>query len=477
MNDVDVLVVGGGISGLASAWWLARTGLSVSVLERAPRAGGKIRSHSRDGYTTERGAALVMNFRPEVNQLLAETGLDAGKVLRGPCANRYLVRDGRLLPLPMSIGGMFSSPLWSRRARLRMALEPFVPRGRRGHETVAEFVRRRMGQDMLEQAMEPYVAGPLASDPALAEARSVLPRLTELERRYGSIAAGVLVHKCLRRRSACATEAFSFAGGISALVESLAAMPGIAFQAGCETTALQPTGDGWRVTAIRGGRERSVRARRLVLSVPAHRAASLLAPLDTELGGLLAGIEYAPLSVVNLGFDRADVAHSLDGTGFLVARNQRESRVLNGNLWMSSLFPASAPPGKALLTSYLGGARRPDAAHWDDERSVSEVLSVLQPLLGLGGAPEVVRIDRHRRGLPLYHGAYQARLQAIDARVAALPGLDLVANYRDGVSIRDRIVCGHAVATRVCAALGHHGPAGPNTNAHAAGSLGLAMPR
>jgi oxygen-dependent protoporphyrinogen oxidase len=460
MNDVDVLVVGGGISGLASAWWLARTGLSVSILERAPHAGGKIRSHTEDGYTTERAAALVMNFRPEVKQLLAETGLDADKILRGPCANRYLVRDGHLLPLPMTLGAMFASPLWSWRARLRMMLEPFVPRGRRDHESVAQFIRRRLGRDMLEQAMEPYVAGPLASDPALAEAQAVLPRLTELEQRYGSVAAGVLVHKLLGRRSACATEAFSFAGGMSALVESLAAMAGVAFQAGCETTALRPTKGGWRVSASRAGCERSVRARQLVLSVPAHAAASLLAPLDADLGGLLAGIEYAPLSVVNLGFDRTAVEHSLDGTGFLVARGQAESRVLNGNLWMSSLFPTSAPAGKVLLTSYLGGARRPDAADWNDEQSVSNVLSVLDRLLGLRAAPEMLRIDRHRHGLPLYHGAHQARLEAIDVRVAAMPGLNLVANYRDGISIRDRIVCGHAVAKRVCVALGHRSGTG-----------------
>jgi len=475
MNDVDVLVVGGGISGLASAWWLARTGLSVSVLERAPCPGGKIRSDTRDGYTTERAAALVMNFRPEVNQLLADTGLDSGKILRGPCANRYLVRDGRLLRLPMSIGAMFASPMWSRRARLRIALEPFIPRGRREHETVAEFVRRRLGQDMLEQAMEPYVAGPLASDPALAEARAVLPRLTELEQRYGSLAAGVLVHRLLRRRSACATEAFSFAGGIKTLVETLAATPGIAFQAGCETTSLQPAKGGWRVTATRAGCERSVHARQLVLSVPAHEAASLLAPLDARLGGLLAGIEYAPLSVVNLGFDRAAVEHPLDGTGFLVARDQRESRVLNGNLWVSSLFPASAPAGKALLTSYLGGARTPEAADWDDQHSLSRVLSVLEPLLGLRGAPEWLHIDRHRRGLPLYHGAYQARLQAIDECVAGLPGLSLVSNYKGGVSIRDRIVCGHAIAERVCTALGHSARSEPNISTQ--GSLGMAATR
>ncbi len=457
MNDVDVLVVGGGISGLASAWWLARTGLSVAVWERATRPGGKIRSHRQDGYTTERAAALIMNFRPEVNQLLAETGLDASKTLRGPCANRYLVRDGRLLPLPMTLAAMIASPMWSRRARLRMALEPFIPRGRRQRETVAEFIRRRLGRDMLEQAMEPYVAGPLASSAELAEARAVLPRLTALEQRYGSLALGVLVHKLLRRRSACATEAFSFAGGMSALVESLVSTPGVAFRAGCEVSGLQPSHDGWRVSATRAGSECTLHARQLVLSVPAHAAASLLAPLDAELGGLLAGIDYAPLSIVHMGLDRASVRHSLDGTGFLVPRSQRESRVLTGNLWMSALFPARAPDAKVLLTSYLGGARTPQAADWDDERSVSKVLSVLEPLLGLRGAPEMVRVDRHRRGLPLYHGAYQGRMQAIDQRLAGLPGLSLTANYRDGISVRDRIVCGHAVARRVCTALGHGG--------------------
>jgi oxygen-dependent protoporphyrinogen oxidase len=140
---------------------------------------------------------------------------------------------------------------------------------------------------------------------------------------------------------------------------------------------------------------------------------------------------------------------------------------------MSSLFPAHAPNEKALLTSYLGGARRPQAADWDDERSVSRVLEVLEPLLGLRGAPEMVRIDRHRRALPLYHGAYQARMLAIDERLARLPGLRLAANYRDGVSIRDRVVCGHTIAMRVCAALGHRNHAG--VDAPMSGSLGMAV--
>ena len=475
MNDVDALVIGGGISGLASAWWLARTGLSVAVWERATRPGGKIESHRQGGYTTERAAALIMNFRPEVNRMLAETGLDAGKIMRGPCAHRYLIRDGRLMPLPMSLGAMFASPMWSRRARLRMALEPFIPRSRRDDETVAEFVQRRLGRDMLEHAMEPYIAGPLASVPEHAEARSVLPRLTALERRYGSLVLGVLAHKLARRRTACPTEAFSFAGGTTELVNVLAGTPEIGFLGGCHVTALEPTRHGWRATASRDGHERSLHARQLVLSVPAHAAASLLAPLDNALAELLASVEYAPLSIVHLGFDRAAVAHPLDGTGFLVPRRERESRVLSGNLWTSSLFPGRAPRGKVLLTSYLGGARAPDAAAWDDERSVANVLSVLEPMLGVRDAPEIVRIDRHRRGLPLYHGAYRYRMQAIDDRLARLPGLHLASNYRDGVSIRDRVVCGDATARRICDTLGHIGRASLNTLAN--GSFGMAASR
>ncbi|OGA27571.1 MAG: hypothetical protein A2W81_07015 [Betaproteobacteria bacterium RIFCSPLOWO2_12_61_14] len=119
---------------------------------------------------------------------------------------------------------------------------------------------------------------------------------------------------------------------------------------------------------------------------------------------------------------------------------------------MSTLFPDRAPPGKVLLTSYLGGARAPQVADWDDGRVVDEALGTLRPLMDLKGDPEMVRIDRHRQALPAYHGAYQARMQAITARLQHIPGLHLEANYRGGVSVRDRLACGHAVANRILGA-------------------------
>ncbi|MBI3916472.1 MAG: protoporphyrinogen oxidase [Betaproteobacteria bacterium] len=452
--DLDVLVVGGGISGLASAWWLQREGLSVALWESEARPGGKIRTDLVGGYLTEQAAAVLMNFRPEVTQLVAETGLDAHKAPRDAAVkHRYLVDRQRLVPVPMAMGGLLGSSLWSARGRLRLLLEPFVGCGGHDAETVSEFVTRRFGRELLEKAMEPFVSGPLASDPDRASARATLPRLTALERRYGSVALGVLLHKLAGRRTACPTESFSFAGGMTTLVRALASVTGVGFRAGLRTVGLEPHTSGWRATGTGAGGERSILARQVVLSVPAPAAASLLAPLDGTIAELLKGIAYAPISVVHLGFARAAISHALDGAGFLAPR--RERLPLNGNLWTSSMFGGRAPAGHALLTSYLGGARQPHALDWSDERAISTVLATLEPLLGIGGAPAMARVDRHGEALPLYYGDHLGRLAAIDARLERLPGLHLAANYRDGVSVCDRIAGGRATARRVAAVLAH----------------------
>jgi oxygen-dependent protoporphyrinogen oxidase len=186
-----------------------------------------------------------------------------------------------------------------------------------------------------------------------------------------------------------------------------------------------------------------------VLSVPADAAAELLNRLDQDLAKLLRGVQYTPMTVVHTGFDRHAVRHPLDGTGFLIPH--RVSVAATGCLWMSSLFPDRAPPGKILLTNYLGGARLPEAVEWDDFRSLSQILKVISPLLGIRGDPEMVRIDRHHSALPLYHGRYHGRMRAITDRLQQLPGLHLEANYRGGVSVRDRIACAYNVAKRIAA--------------------------
>jgi len=151
----------------------------------------------------------------------------------------------------------------------------------------------------------------------------------------------------------------------------------------------------------------------------------------------LNGIHYAPVSVVHLGYDRQQIQHPLDGTGFLTPRQAQ--LVLTGNLWMSSLFSQRAPPGKVLLSAYLGGARSPQVLDWSDEQTLDAAQQQLQPLLGIKGAPEMLHLDRHDQALPLYHGAHQARLLQIRQCLQQLPGLYVEGNFAGGVSVRDRI--------------------------------------
>lgn len=453
MRSPGVVVVGGGISGLSVAWWLAQAGIAVEVWERETCPGGKILTREADGYLMERAASIMLNFRPEVSRMIASTGLEAAKVMcpGAPQDQRYLIQDGRLTPFPSRPASFMRSPLWSLRGRLRLLAEPFVPRGGHPAETVSQFISRRLGREALEKAIEPYIAGPLASDPDLANAQAVLPRLTALERRYGSLALGAGLRYLLQRGGAPMREMFSFRRGMSTLVEALAATPGIQLRTGITAIQLEPAPSGWRVTGRTCNGEHTVHTRQIVLSAPAPAAAGLLQPLDAELQGLLRGIDHAPLAVVHLGFDRSAIGHPLDGPGFLVPRAAGQQ--LTGCQWNSSLFPSRAPPGKALVTAYLGGARTPGTKDWDDDRCIAAVLAALGPLMKIDTAPERVWIERHERALPLYHGAYCGRLLQIERCLQRWPGLHLAANYAGGVSVRDRIAVGFALAQRLRTAL------------------------
>jgi oxygen-dependent protoporphyrinogen oxidase len=447
MSELDVLVVGGGISGLATAHCLARSGLKVEVWEGADRVGGKIRTVEKEGYQLESAASMVMNFRSEVNDFLHTAGLDSSKCTRAPGSRRYVLDQGRLCEVPSSLSDLLTTPLFSKLGKLRLLAEPFLPRGGNPQESVAEFVTRRRGKEFLEKVFEPYLAGPLASDVDLAEAHATMPRLAALEKRYGSLAIGALLKKLGQRGSAGRPEAFSFTGGMETLVDTLASQGGFRVRNKLQVSEVWPVRGGWMTQGVIGDISHTTFSKHLVLSTPSDAAAGLIDSFDHELARLLRAIEYAPVNVVHTGFDRARIRHPLDGSGFLVPR--RSGFAPNGCLWMSSLFPNHAPKDQILLTNYLGGARNPAAVEWDATRSLDSVMHMLRASLGIKADPDMLHIESHARALPLYHGAYSRRLVAINRRLDVLPGLYLEANYKGGVSVRDRILCAERVANRI----------------------------
>jgi len=448
MRQVQNLVVGGGISGLSTAWQLAHQGNDVELWESNPQLGGKIGTEtSKDGYTTEQAASMVLNFRPEVSCFLSETGLDEYKLLRTPTSKRYLIHKGQLQEMPIKILGVLFSPLWSLSGKLRLLLEPFILKGGGEHESVADFIRRRFGHEMLDKALGAYVSGTLASDPEKADSFAVLPQLTGLEQRYGSLTAGIFSRKVLNRKKASVTEGFSFKGGMSTMINDLTQQLGSRIHTRHRISKICKKGGGWLISADTPRGERNIIAKNLILSTPAPITAKLLKPLNHELYELINGIEYAPVSVVHLGYKKTSIKHDVNGTGFLTPF--KESPKLNGSMWMHSLFSDRAPAGHVLLSNYLGGSRYPELTQLSDQEKIELIHKELKPLLNIQGKPEWAKVNNHPQALPLYHGEYTLRQQAIKEQLTLMPDLYLQANYLGGVSIRDRIVCARDLANQL----------------------------
>ncbi|MGE5232937.1 MAG: protoporphyrinogen oxidase [Acidobacteriota bacterium] len=438
---VDVAVVGAGISGLATAFYLARGGLRVAVLEASDRVGGAISTERRDAFLFELGPNTVTESRAEMRQLVRDAGLEGERLEAAPVGKqRFLWKAGRLHALPSSPPAFLATRLFPLRAKLRLLREPWIARAPEGvEETVGDFVRRRLGVDLLDYAVAPFVSGVYAGDPERLAVRWAVPRIHSLETEHGSLIRGALAR---RKGPAPGGAMFSFPAGLEALPRRLAERVGDV-RLGTAVRAIARHADGWRLLLGTG----ELRARRVVTAVPADVAAELLGAVSAERSRMLAELVYAPVIVVALGFDRADVVHPLDGFGFLAPRKE-DLRVL-GCLFPSSLFPGRAPEGQVALTAFLGGRTDPGAIELDDGQLLDAVLGDLRRALGVRGEPRVVAIRRWRRAIPQYEVGYERFVDRLQELEQALPGLAIGGNLRGGVSVPDCVKSSAALAAQI----------------------------
>ena len=441
-----VIIVGGGISGLAAAWFLHRKGVSVRLFEGGERPGGVIDTARDGGFLVERGpnSTLQRPGREEdgLGRLIGQVGLEDGVLEAAPTAKkRFVMRGGRLRALPGSPPGMVTTRLFSWRAKLRLLGEPFVGRGR-GEETIAAFVERRLGREFLDYAVEPFVSGVYAGDPRALSVQAAVPRVYALEERHGSLIRGAIaMGKAAEKTGAPAGRLISFDRGMAVLPETIAAaLPAGTVRTGCRVSGIEPDAGGWRVR-WEGGEEWTGR---LVLAVPAAVAADLMEPLSAEAAGILGAIPYAPILSMAMAYDRERVGHRLDGFGFLVPR--REGLRMLGGLFSSTLFAGRAPAEKALITTFVGGAT--DAAALDLEPEVARRLvhSELARALGITGDPVLVGESRYAAAIPQYTLGHLERMARLDELLAAFPGLHAQASWRGGISVADCVRNGEVLA-------------------------------
>ncbi len=467
----SVVVVGAGITGLVASYELRRKGVNVTLYEASGQSGGAIRTTHAEGFLAEHGPNSFVTSAP-VDALLAQLDLAGDVVEANPEANRrYVVRNGVPLPFPMTPPAMLGTKLFSLRAKIRVLLEPLVKAARPDiDESVASFVRRRLGGEVLDYAVDPFISGIFAGDAEALSMAHAFPRVVELERSYGSLSKGLMAQRRQKARptspdapaameAASAPEGppararlISFVDGMQTLTDALEAALSGTLRLSCPVRLVHRSEARWVVDAGPDGVSHPRTVDAVVMATPAHVLAAMELPAALRrYTAPVEQVEYPPVSALTLGFARRDVTHALDGFGMLIP--SAEKRNLLGVLFSSSLFPDRAPEGYVALTCFVGGARQPQRAREDTDVLVERVLHELRDLLGVRGEPVFAKHVYWSKAIPQYTVGYQAVKDAADATERANPGLYLSGNYRHGVSVGDCVASGQQVAERVASYL------------------------
>lgn len=458
-----VIVVGGGIAGLSTAYELHRCGVSFVLLERSARAGGVVLSEQIDGYTVDGGPDALLVQKPEGIRLCEELGLGDRLVPTKLPRVAFIQRGGRLHPLPAAsvlgiptrLGPFVRTRLFSWRGKLRMGAELFVPPRRDpGDESIGAFMTRRFGAEATTYLAEPLLAGIHAGDVDRLSVGALFPRFTDVERRHGSLL------RAFRRQPRVQDSArgsfLSLPGGLSEMVRALvAALPptSIRLNTAARRLLVEPAEGPEPLYRppflVETDAGESLRASAVVLATPAFVTARLVRGIDGELARLCDEVPYASTATIAVAFPRSAVAHPLNGSGFVVPRV--EGTGILAASWLSSKWPNRAPEDRVLMRAFVGGARDPRALERSDEELVARSVDALRPLLGITGPPLLTRVYRWERASAQHEVGHLARLSAIEQALAKHRGLFVTGSGFRGVGIPDCVADGRATAAQIAA--------------------------
>ncbi len=448
-----VVIVGGGVSGLSTAYYLAKAGISVTLIERRPRLGGVVQTERINGCVLEAGPDSFIAVKPWALDLIRELGL-ADDVIGSNDHLRvtYVVKRGKLVPLPdglmmmvpTRILPMVSTPLLSWATKIRMGLELFrsAQTAPAADRSVAEFIRGHYGTEAVDYLAEPLLSGVYGGDPEQLSAASVLTRFVELESKYGSLTRGVLA---ARKASAGKTESGgtlfrTLKNGLGQLVDVMSASIGDRMQViHGEAESVEP---GYRVR-VNG---EWIEAAHVVLAAQAYEAGDLVRGFAAELADQLCAVPYSSSMTMALGYDKRELGHPLNGFGFLVPKKERKRLV--ACTWVGTKFSHRVPEDLAVLRCFLGGTDD-SALKETDDALVAAVLEDLHGLMGISAKPAFQQISRWPRSMAQYTVGHQRRVERIEELVRDLPGLHLAGNAYYGIGIPDCIRMGKLAAERI----------------------------
>ncbi|MBZ0197407.1 MAG: protoporphyrinogen oxidase [Ignavibacteriales bacterium] len=473
-----VIILGSGISGLAAAHWLHKAGIDFTILESRSVPGGSIRTEREGGYLFDFGPNSGLETTPFIREMVTDLGLDNEMIYANEASNkRYILKNGELLPLPMSVGGFLKTKLFSLRGKLRVLKEPFVGKSSDGYnQSLGEFVTRRLGKEFLENVIDPFVSGVFAGDPMKLSVKSAFPKLYRLEEVYGGLVKGMIggakERKAAKKRneeSKQSAKMFSFRSGLGVLPEKIVSQFPDKVVYNSRVKKISKTDGGWSVVyekisshaeingAEKSGGEQAgdervskraeidgaeirreeitVECSVLLSTLPAHDSAGVFEEFDPVLAQHFREIYHPPVKVLFVAFNRSDIGRALDGFGFLIPG--KEKKIFLGAIWSSVIFENRCGDDRAAFTIFIGGAKNPDVFSRYGDRLDEEVISEFKKIMKIEKEPVFRKSVMWERAIPQYNLGYNLHDEYFEKTESENPGLFFSGNYRGGISIGD----------------------------------------
>ncbi len=451
-SSIGTLIIGAGLTGLSSAHFLTKAGFPFLSLDKNSQPGGVISTHSENGFIYETGPNTGVLGSSEIVEVFEDLKDFCELETANENANkRYILKNGKWVPLPSGLLAGIKTPLFTLKDKIRILGEPFRSKGKNPHETLAELVKRRMGQSFLDYAIDPFIKGVYAGDPNILIPKYALPKLYNLEQNYGSFIGGAVKKQFEKKTEAdkkITRKVFSAKGGLSNLAKAMFQNAGENnFRFPINDLKVEPKDGKYLAKWTENGSKQEILAENILFTGGSFELAGVFPFIENSIAETITNLRYARITEVTLGFKQWQ-GIPLDGFGGLIP--SKEKRKILGVLYMSTLFKCRAPEGGGLLTIFMGGINNNEMGDYSDQKIREIVEQEIPDLMGLKNfQPDLFKITRYDYAIPQYDINSGLRFEAIEKVEKEYPGIILGGNMRDGIGMADRVKQGKILANQV----------------------------
>lgn len=454
-REENIVIIGAGISGLSTAIFLKERGVNSLIIEKSTTPGGVLTSIKEGGFTMDFASNSTLEKNIHIAELIEYLDIkDEVLTANRESKSRIILRNNTLHTLagPLSL---IMTKLISWRGKFRVLKEPFIKVKRDGSdESVADFVSRRLGKELLDYVLNPVISGIFAGDPKELSLKAAYSNMQDMELQHGSIIAGSVAKILSKSKSSepkPSRAMLSFKEGMQQLTDSAYRKIEDQIETEATVTSITKSGSGYVVTYKKGDELFNVTTKRVITTTPAYITSKLISQMAKEVSSPLCSsldsIKYPPVMVLNLGYRVEDIAKKLDSFGFLIPESEKKSFL--GAIWSSTIFKNRAPEGRALFTIFIGGSRNSDILSKEREELIREVKSDFESIMGIEGEAIMQKDKVWPKAIPQYNIGHLQIVDEINQFQNNYPGITISGNYIGGNAVADCINHAYSVASKV----------------------------